>query len=136
MNGSLKPSTSKAISEDKKADSSGPEANTEKNSQQVRLSAAGAPPSSSRNVAVANRRLLAQQLIKRRRLIGQPPSTKITPSPAIKAAMGVKKKLVGRFSSFYFEHFLSVGNKRRMRAAKYMFAGRSHALSLLLMNRR
>uniref|UniRef100_F1KQL3 Ubinuclein-1 n=1 Tax=Ascaris suum TaxID=6253 RepID=F1KQL3_ASCSU len=93
MNGSLKPSTSKAISEDKKADSSGPEANTEKNSQQVRLSAAGAPPSSSRNVAVANRRLLAQQLIKRRRLIGQPPSTKITPSPAIKAAMGVKKKL-------------------------------------------
>uniref|UniRef100_A0A915ANI2 Hpc2-related domain-containing protein n=4 Tax=Parascaris univalens TaxID=6257 RepID=A0A915ANI2_PARUN len=93
MNSSLKPSTSKAISEDKKADSSFPETNIEKNSQQVRLSAAGAPPSSSGNVAVANRRLLAQQLIKRRRLIGQPPSTKITPSPAMKAAMGVKKKL-------------------------------------------
>ncbi|VDM39391.1 unnamed protein product [Toxocara canis] len=91
-----KPCTSKSNGEGfKKGDVSGSESTIETSSESLRLSAAGAPPSSSKGEGIANRRLLAQQLIKRRRLIGQPPSSKIasSASPTVKAAMGVKKKL-------------------------------------------
>ncbi|EFO25303.2 hypothetical protein LOAG_03184 [Loa loa] len=57
----------------------------------VRLSSAGAAPTTKPRDAPRSR-LLAQQYIKKRRLLGQPPMAKIQ-SPAVKAAMGVKKKL-------------------------------------------
>lgn len=56
----------------------------------VRLSSSGAAPTAKPNDIPRNR-FLTQQFIKKRRLLGQPPMAKIQ-SPAIKAAMGVKKK--------------------------------------------
>lgn len=56
----------------------------------VRLSSSGAAPTAKPSEAPRSR-LLAQQYIKKRRLLGQPPMAKIQ-SPAVKAAMGVKKK--------------------------------------------
>ncbi|VDP17923.1 unnamed protein product [Onchocerca flexuosa] len=57
----------------------------------VRLSSSGAAPTAKPNDIPRNR-FLTQQFIKKRRLLGQPPMAKIQ-SPAVKAAMGVKKKL-------------------------------------------
>ncbi|KAL4002143.1 HPC2 and ubinuclein domain family protein [Acanthocheilonema viteae] len=57
----------------------------------VRLSSSGAAPTAKASDAPRNR-LLTQQYIKKRRLLGQPPMSKIQ-SPAVKAALGVKKKL-------------------------------------------
>lgn len=66
-----------------------------------RLSSSGAPP--------MNRRVVKQNLIKRRRLIGQPPSMKLSPSPTVKAALGVKRKLVlWRFYLLFFHHIRQV----------------------------
>ncbi|VDM09712.1 unnamed protein product [Wuchereria bancrofti] len=57
----------------------------------VRLSSSGAAPTVKPRDPSRNR-LLTQQYIKKRRLLGQPPMAKIQ-SPAVKAALGVKKKL-------------------------------------------
>ncbi|CAG9532724.1 unnamed protein product [Cercopithifilaria johnstoni] len=57
----------------------------------VRLSSSGAAPTAKPSDPPRNR-LLTQQYIKKRRLLGQPPMAKIQ-SPAVKAALGVKKKL-------------------------------------------
>ncbi|KAM3724339.1 Ubinuclein-2 [Dirofilaria immitis] len=61
------------------------------NSPSVRLSSSGAAPTTKPSDTPRNR-LLTQQFIKKRRLLGQPPMAKIQ-SPAVKAALGVKKKL-------------------------------------------
>lgn len=57
----------------------------------VRLSSTGAAPTAKPSDVPRNR-LLTQQFIKKRRLMGQPPTAKIVQSPTVKAAMGVKKK--------------------------------------------
>ncbi|KAK6100854.1 HPC2 and ubinuclein domain family protein [Brugia pahangi] len=57
----------------------------------VRLSSSGAAPTVKPRDPSRNR-LLTQQYIKKRRLLGQPPMAKIQ-SAAVKAALGVKKKL-------------------------------------------
>uniref|UniRef100_A0A915Q3Y4 Hpc2-related domain-containing protein n=1 Tax=Setaria digitata TaxID=48799 RepID=A0A915Q3Y4_9BILA len=57
----------------------------------IRLSSSGAAPTAKPG-DTARSRLLTQQYIKKRRLLGQPPMAKIQ-SPTVKAALGVKKKL-------------------------------------------
>uniref|UniRef100_A0A0R3RY21 HUN domain-containing protein n=1 Tax=Elaeophora elaphi TaxID=1147741 RepID=A0A0R3RY21_9BILA len=57
----------------------------------VRLSSSGAAPTAKPSDAPRSR-LITQQYIKKRRLLGQPPMAKIQ-SATVKAALGVKKKL-------------------------------------------
>lgn len=84
-NDTLKASTSKIPDSLENGDHTEEQKKEESGDIPVRLSSNGAPP--------MNRRTVKQNLIKRRRLIGQPPTMKLTPSPTVKAALGVKKKL-------------------------------------------
>ncbi|MFH4975959.1 hypothetical protein AB6A40_002668 [Gnathostoma spinigerum] len=71
------------------------EGTREQQYQPQRLSSCGAPPTKTTSDVPVNQSN-PTIFLKRRRLIGQPPvakMTKNTPSPAVKAAMGVKRKL-------------------------------------------